>query len=104
MGDKSQTEEPKPKCQCATTNLLIGLVVVIFLLALFSTMMSSERAVDPHICLQVPDAPGCGKVLGLSEHLRGFASPADARTGVAQPFLAGSEHMGDIKRYLAATH
>lgn len=102
MGEK--TEESKPKCQCATTNLLIGLVVVIFLLALYN-MMSSEGAVDPHICLQVPEAPGCSKVLGLSEHLRGFASPADARAGVAQPFLAGSEHMHNgLGNYLSATH
>ena len=100
------TDEAKPKCPCSTTNLLIGLVVVIFLIALFRTMMSSEGAVDPHICLQIPDAPGCSKVLGLSEHLRGFASPAEARAGIAQPYLVkGYENMhGGLNKYLAATH
>lgn len=98
----NKTEEPK--CNCSTTNLLIGLVVVVFLIALFTTMQSAERAADPHICLQIPEAPGCSKVLGLSEHLRGFATPAEAKAGIAQPFLAGSEHLsGDVKRYLAAT-
>jgi hypothetical protein len=86
--DQNKGDE-KQKCQCSTTNMLVGLVVVVFLIALFK-MMSSEYAVDPHICLQIPDAPGCGKVLGLSEHLRGFASPADARAGIAQPFLYSS--------------